>query len=134
MVWSYYSNLAHGSTYTDSAYGHVVDFEQDTSGDYRAGIVRVTERSGRSYLAKRCTYDGHLHHESEVGYKDKNGNWFSSWQNMMAYKDPALESMYSATNTDIKYAAKRRQSDKRRQKKRMEYEEKTKNTEKNTKT
>jgi hypothetical protein len=117
MVWSYYSNIAHGSTYSQGAYGHAVDFDHDDGVDYRSGLVKITEKTGRWYMAKRCTYDGHLHHEDEVGYKDNDGNWFSSWQNMKAFKNPEWESLYSATNTKLSYASRSRRYVKRRKEK-----------------
>ena len=124
MVWSYYSNLAHGSTYSQGAYGHAVDFSNDDDVDYRSGTVKITEKNGRCYTAKRCTYDGTLHHEDEVGYKDSDGNWFSSWQNMKAFKNPEWESLYNATNTKLSYAAKSRKYVKRRKAKKDLYMEK----------
>lgn len=136
MVWSYYSNIAMGSAVTAGASGHVVDTDEDyypsvSQNDH--SLVRVTQKNGRSYVARQDSYDGTLHHEDEMGYRmtgDTTGNWFSSWQNMMAFKNPAMEAAYKATSEKSqKFAAMSRRRSKRKKAK-QEFKYKNINTQK----
>ena len=63
-------------------------------------MVTFYPKAGAPYMAKQDSYDGSLHHKDEVGYKMAGDDvydsyWFSSWTNMMAFKDPAFEAQYN---------------------------------------
>lgn len=65
--------------------------------EFASPVVRVTQRNGKSFSAKVDSYDGSYHHVSEEGYRIRNAHfgcsvpvtslWFSSFPNMMAFKD-----------------------------------------------